>query len=107
MKKLFVGSLLATSLFAMSAMADEMTGFVADSKCAGKHTGAGAKDAGCAKSCIKGGADPVFVTSDGKVLNFDADSKAKAVEHAGENVKINGSMSGDTVTISSIETASK
>jgi hypothetical protein len=107
MKKLFVGSLLATSLFAMSAMADDWTGFVGDSKCAAKHAGASEKDAGCAKSCIKGGADPVFLTGDGKVLTFDADSKAKAVAHAGETVKINGSLAGSTVTISSIETASK
>ncbi len=103
MKKLFAGSLLLTSLFAVSAMADEWTGFVGDSKCAAKHIGASAKDEACAKNCVKGGADPVFLTGDGKVLTFDADSKAKAIEHAGETVKINGSLAGTTVTISSIE----
>lgn len=102
MKKLFVSSLLAASLFTMSAMAAELTGFVGDSKCAGKHTGASEKDASCAKSCIKGGADPVFITGDGKVLTFDADSKAKAAEHAGEMVTINGNLEGTTVSISSI-----
>jgi hypothetical protein len=106
MKKLFAGSLLVVSLFAVSAMADEWTGFVGDSKCAAKHTGAnGAKDSACAKSCVKGGADPVFVTSDGKVLKFGADSKAKAAALAGETVKINGSIAGDTITISSIDKA--
>jgi hypothetical protein len=105
MKKLFVGSLLVSSLFAMTAMADEWTGFVGDSKCAAKHAAAGTKDSACAKNCVKGGADPVFLTGDGKVLTFDADSKAKAAEHAGETVKINGSLNGTTVTISSIAAA--
>jgi hypothetical protein len=51
--------------------------------------------------CIKGGADPVFV-HEGKVLKFDADSKEKAKSFAGKEVKIDGSLSGDTVTITSI-----
>ncbi len=106
MKKLLVGSLLLTSLFAMSAMADEWTGFVGDSKCAAKHASAGEKDSACAKNCIKGGADPVFLSGD-KVLTFDADSKAKAAAHAGETVKIDGSLAGSTITISSIEAVSK
>jgi hypothetical protein len=60
----------------------------------------------CTKACIqKKGADPVFVT-EGKVLKFDADSAAKAKEMAGEKVTIDGTLNGDTVTISSIKKAS-
>ena len=107
MKKLILGCTLAGSLLSMSAFADEWTGFVGDSKCGAMHTGAAPeKDAACAKKCIKGGADPVFVT-DGKVLKFDSDSKDKAVAHAGETVKINGTLDGDVVKVESIETASK
>ena len=106
MKKLFVSSLLLTSLFSVAALADDWTGFIGDSKCA--HTGANQpKDSACSKNCIKGGADPVFVTGDGKVLKFDADSKAKAVAHAGETVKVTGTLSGDTISASSIDAASK
>jgi hypothetical protein len=106
MKKLFVSSLLLTSVFSVAALADDWTGFIGDAKCA--HTGAnGEKDAACSKNCIKRGADPVLVTGDGKVLKFDADSKAKAVAHAGETVKVSGSLSGDTISASSVDTASK
>jgi Protein of unknown function (DUF5818) len=106
MKRLLFGSLLLTSLFSAVALADEWTGFVGDSKCA--HTGAnGEKDAACSKGCIKRGADPVLVTGDGKVMKFDADSKAKAVAHAGETVKVTGSLNGDTITASSVDAASK
>lgn len=104
MKKLFVGTLIFSSVFASSLMAAEWTGFVGDAMCGAKHTGAGKNDAGCAQKCVKGGADAVFV-SGGKVLKFDAASVAQAKAHVGENVKITGSLSGDTVTIASIETA--
>jgi hypothetical protein len=103
-KKLFVGSFLFASLFAVSLMADDLTGFVGDAMCGAKHTGAGKGDAGCAQKCVKGGADPVFV-SDGKVLKFDSASLASAKEHVGENVKISGKLNGDTVTIASITAA--
>ena len=103
MKKLLVGSVMLASLFTVSAMAEEWTGFIGDSQC--KHDGTKEKDAACTKACIeKKGADPVFV-SEGKVLNFDADSKDKANAMAGEKVTIDGSMNGDTITISSIKKA--
>lgn len=103
MKKLLVGSVMLASLFTVSAMAEEWTGFIGDSQC--KHDGTKEKDAACTKACIeKKGADPVFV-SEGKVLNFDADSKDKAKAMAGEKVTIDGSMNGDTITISSIKKA--
>jgi hypothetical protein len=106
MKKIFIGSLFLTSLFATAALADDWTGFVGDSKCA--HSGANQpKDSACSKNCIKGGADPVLVTGDGKVLKFDADSKSKAVAHAGESVKVTGSLTGDTISASSVDSASK
>src|SRR6476469_9558702 len=104
MKKLAVATMMLASIGAVSAMAEEMTGFVGDSQC--KHDGSTAKDVACTKACIqKKGADAVFVT-DGKVLNFDAASMAKAKKMAGEKVTIDGSVAGDTVTISSIKKAS-
>jgi uncharacterized protein YdeI (BOF family) len=104
MKKFAIATMMFASLGAVSAMAENLTGFVGDAQC--KHDGSGAKDAACSKACVqKKGADPVFVT-DGKVLKFDADSAAKAKALAGEKVTIDGSVSGDTVTISSIKKAS-
>ncbi|MGC2657474.1 MAG: hypothetical protein WA324_05825 [Bryobacteraceae bacterium] len=102
MKKLVLGLTLAASMFSLSAFADEWTGFISDSMCAAKHVGATAKDSSCAKACIKKGADAVFL-SDGKVIKIAPDSMAQAKDHAGETVKINGSMNDGMVTISSIE----
>jgi hypothetical protein len=104
MKKLVVGTMMLASFGAMSAMAESMTGFVGDSQC--KHDGSTAKDVACTKACVqKKGADPVFV-SEGKVMKFDADSMEKAKAMAGEKVTIDGTVSGDTITISSIKKAS-
>lgn len=104
MKKLIVGSFLTSALFTGGLMAASWTGFVSDSMCGAKHTGAGAGDAACAQKCIKGGSDPVFV-SNGKVLKFDAASMDQAKAHAGEKVKVTGKLKGDTVTIASISEA--
>jgi hypothetical protein len=96
--------MMLASFGAMSAMAESMTGFVGDSQC--KHDGSTAKDVACTKACVqKKGADPVFV-SEGKVMKFDADSMEKAKAMAGEKVTIDGTVSGDTITISSIKKAS-
>lgn len=103
MKKLLVGSFIFSSVFAASLMASEWSGFVSDSMCGAKHTGAGKNDTACSQKCVKGGADAVFI-HDGKVLKFDAASVAAAKEHVGEKVKITGTLTGDTVTIASIET---
>jgi len=104
MRKFGIAAMMLASLGAVSAMAENMTGFVGDSQC--KHDGSKAKDVACTKACIqKKGLDPVFV-SEGKVLKFDAASMDKAKEMAGEKVTIDGTVSGDTVTVNSIKKAS-
>ena len=102
MKKLVFGSVLAFSLGSFAAFADNLTGYVSESHCAAKHDTPNAANTKCIQTCLKGGSDPVLV-SEGKVYKFDAGSRDKAVTHAGENVKIDGALNGDTVTISSIE----
>lgn len=103
MKKFVVATMMLASMGALSAMAENMTGFIGDAQC--KHDGSSAKDVACTKACInKKGAAPVFV-SEGKVLKFDAGSMDKAKEMAGEKVTIDGTVTGDTVTINSIKKA--
>jgi hypothetical protein len=104
MKKLLFGSVLTFSLCSFAAFADNLTGYVSESHCATKHTSPSAENTKCIETCLKGGSDPVVV-SEGKVYKVDAASKDKVVAHAGENVKIDGTLSGDTVTVSSIEKA--
>ncbi len=101
--KRFLVILTFGSMLAVSAMADSWSGFISDSMCGAKHTGADAKDAKCAQACVKEhGADPVFV-SDGKVYKIAADSKDKVLPHVGHKVTIDGTMEGDTVTVNDIK----
>ncbi len=106
MKKLVSASLMTAALCATGAMADELTGYISDAHCGAKHDKVSAANTKCVVDmCLKGGADPVLV-KDGKVMKFDAASRDKAVAHAGENVKIDGTVEGDTVKITSIDKAS-
>jgi hypothetical protein len=100
LQKLITTAILVLSLFAVSAMADEFTGWISDSKCGAKGTSAGHKD--CAAKCIKGGAAPVFVM-DNKVLKIDDASKVEA--HIGQKVTVTGSVDGDTLKVESVKAA--
>ena len=104
MKKLVYTSILAMSLGSFAAFADDITGYVSESHCAAKHNAPSAANTKCIQGCLKGGSDPVLI-SNGKVMKFDADSKEKAIAHAGENVKIDGTTDGDVIKISSIDKA--
>ncbi len=97
MKKVVL-AIVALSVFSLTAMAGEYTGYISDSKCGAK----GAKDAhaGCAKGCVKGGAAAVFVT-DGKVYKID--DASKVADHIGDKVTITGELSGDTVKVESVK----
>ena len=101
MKKLLFASVLAFSFGCMGAFADDITGYVSESHCGAAHNSPSEKNTSCIQKCLKGGSDPVLV-SNGKVMQFDADSKEKAKAYAGENVKIDGAMNGDLVKINLI-----
>jgi len=104
MKKLVMASFLAVSLCSVGAFAEDMTGYVSDAHCGTAHSSVSAANTKCINACLKKGSDPVLV-SNGKVMKFDADSKDKAKAFAGENVKIDGTMDGDNIKISSISKA--
>jgi hypothetical protein len=98
LKRVVVALVLALSVFALTAMAGDMKGYISDSKCGAKH----AKDMNgkCVEGCVKGGAAPVFVT-DGKV--YKVDDAAKVADHLGHEVTITGEISGDTVKVESVK----
>ena len=104
MKKFLFASVIATSLCAFSAIADDMTGYVSDAHCGAHHDKVSDANSKCIDKCLGGGSDPVLV-SNGKVMKFDTDSKDKAKAFAGQNVKIDGTMDGDMVKINSISKA--
>ena len=99
MKKLIVLFTLA----AASTFAAEVSGFIGDASCGAKHADASAASAKCAAGCIKKGGDAVLVTKDAKVYKIDSASQDKAKQFVGKTVTVNGSVSGDTLTIESIQ----
>lgn len=104
MKKFVLATFLVASVGSVAAIADSMTGYISEAGCGAKHSAVSAANTKCVEACVKKGSDPVLV-SDGKVMKFDADSKEKAKAFAGQSVKIDGTMDGDVVKITSIDKA--
>ena len=104
MKKLLFASVLTASLCSFAASAEEINGYISDAHCGKAHSSPSEKNTACINKCLGSGSDPVLV-SNGNVMKFDADSKDKAKQLAGDNVKIDGTVNGDTITIHSIEKA--
>jgi hypothetical protein len=87
---------------AMSAMAADFSGFIADAKCGADAAKAGTEGhAACAAKCIKGGAAAVLVTADGKIYKIADQDKVTA--HAGHKVTITGKLDGDTIKVDSVK----
>ena len=100
MKRALIG-LSLVSFLQVGAFAATFEGYVSEAHCGAKHDAVSQANSKCIAGCLKHGSDPVLVR-DGKVLQFDADSKEKAKAFAGQKVKIDGDLSGDTVKISDI-----
>ena len=100
MKRVITTAILLLSLFAVSALAGEYTGWISDSKCGAKGASAEHKD--CAAKCVKGGAVAVFV-QDNKVLKIDDASKVEG--YIGQKVTVTGSVDGDTIKVESVKAA--
>lgn len=101
MKKLFFAVPAGLALFSVASFADTMTGYVSDAHCGAKHSAVSDANTKCINGCLKGGGDAVLV-SEGKVYKFDAASADKAKALAGKDVTVDGTLSGDTVTVNSI-----
>lgn len=104
MKKFVFVSAMSVSLFSFAAFADSMTGYISDAHCGAAHSSESAANSKCIAGCMKKGSDPVLV-SDGKVYKIDDASKDKAKAMAGKEVKVDGTVSGDTVTVTSMDAA--
>jgi uncharacterized protein DUF5818 len=79
------------------------TGWITDSKCAAKGQ-YDAKHTGCADSCVKRGEKYVLYDPEAK-KSYVLDPQDKATGHAGHQVKVTGSMDGDTIKVKSLEDA--
>jgi len=96
---------LVMLVFALSlvAMAEEWTGYIADSNCATKSAAKVSSDAHatCAAKCIKGGAAAVLVTADGKIYKIQNQDAVTA--HAGHKVTITGKMMDDSIHVDNVK----
>jgi hypothetical protein len=92
--------LLLALLSVATLTAAEWTGAISESGCGLKHATGGAEK--CVQACVKKGAAPVFVV-DGKVVRIA--NGEKVMDFLGQEVKVNGRMEGNTVTVDSIAKA--
>jgi hypothetical protein len=86
------------------------TGQISDSMCGvshptGEHGGKAMTAKQCTAGCVKKGAKYVFV-SDGKVYNISNQDAAGLAKYAGDNVKVTGTMAGDTITVTKVAKSS-
>ena len=82
--------------------AAEWTGWITDEHCGTKGASSGHKS--CAVKCAKDGAALLFYnTADEKLYKLSDQDAAK--KHIGENVKVVGTLGGETITVESIGAA--
>ncbi len=79
------------------------TGVISDSNCGLKHSKASDDAAACVAKCVSGGGKYVLV-SGGKVYQLDPQDKISG-KLAGREAKITGSMTGETITVTSATAA--
>ena len=94
-----VASSIAKNSNNQTAPDQTIEGFLMDKKCSANKAMIG--NEACAKRCIAGGAEAVLATEDGKVYALDPQDKAK--EFAGKYVEVTGSVSGDSISVTSIK----
>ncbi|MGB2627799.1 MAG: hypothetical protein WAK20_13505 [Candidatus Acidiferrum sp.] len=102
--KFTLGAVLALCVAIFTFAADgTWTGYISDSQCGVK--GANDKHADCAAKCVKEhGAKYVFVNdADKKVYTIDDQDKVAA--HAGHHVTVTGSVTGDSLKLTSLSMA--
>jgi hypothetical protein len=94
---------IALSFSAVAAFAGSWTGTISDSKCGAAHADGSEKSVKCAQGCVKSGkAQPVLV-SEGKVYKLS--DAAKAADHVGHKVTVNGDLDGDTIKVDEVKMA--
>lgn len=103
--KLTLSLAAALALGAMGLLGADAswTGVISDSMCGASHGSTPAKQ--CTLGCVKKGAKYVVVVGD-KVYSIANQNAPGLAKYAGDNVKVTGTMSGDTITVKKISKAS-
>ena len=99
-----VGLLLAVGLsLAAPGKTKTYVGSIGDSMCGAKHMMPGESDKDCTLECVKGGAKYILIDPSGKIYQL-SDQKSP-MQFAGDKVKVTGTLSGDTIAVTSIVAA--
>ena len=113
MKMKLTAAMVAFALVAASgAFAAEETwkGKISDSNCGAKHMtaehGKKMSDAECTKTCVKNGAQYVFV-HEGRVYKISNQDFADLAAHAGHTVELTGELTDETIKVSKVEMPAK
>jgi hypothetical protein len=91
-----------SSLFAFAAGKQTFTGEVSDAMCGKQHMEGTAAD--CTRTCVAKGSKFALVVGE-KIYTLDTTDKtalATLDKQAGKNVAVTGTLSGDTITVSSV-----
>jgi hypothetical protein len=96
----FSGALMLWAVAVFGQSKQTLTGTISDSMCGATHMMKDAGPAKCTRECVKSGSDYALV-SGGKVYTLKGDS-AQLDKFAGQNVKLTGKVSGNTMTVDSI-----
>ncbi|PWT97432.1 MAG: hypothetical protein C5B52_13795 [Bacteroidetes bacterium] len=102
MKKLILISTMFLFAFAYANEKGTWTGWISDSHCGVKGNHEGHTD--CAKKCVKGGADAVFVVGD-KV--YTVTDQKKVLDFLGDKVTITGTITDDKIDVEKISKDTK
>lgn len=102
MKKFLAVSIVSLSFLTVSAMAETFHGVVSDAMCAHSDLAkaSGPNHAECAKKCIGMGSPAVLIVGT-KIFKVSNPTKLNAF--AGKTVTVDGSVSGDTLTVASVK----
>ncbi len=100
----FLGAavLMVVGLCLAAGKQQTFTGAISDSMCGAEHMMEGsAKD--CTLKCVDSGSKFILVDSKGKIYQLSDQTKPRAF--AGANVKVVGTLNGDTINVTSITAA--
>jgi hypothetical protein len=100
---LSLAAALALSAMGLLGADASWTGVISDSMCGASHGSKPAKQ--CTLGCVKKGAQYVVVVGD-KVYSISNQNAPGLAKYAGDNVKVTGTMSGDSITVKKISKAS-
>ena len=93
----------ASALLRPGMIREDFVGSIGDSMCGAKHMMPGESDKDCTLGCVKEGAKYISIDPSGKI--YQLSDQKKPEQFAGAKVKVTGTLSGDTISVTSIVAA--